>query len=330
MTNKINVTIGDVYLARKAIHGGVRRTPLVRSDALSKRFNCNAYLKLETLQPIGAFKLRGATYAMSKLSDEQRKAGVVTCSTGNHGRAVAYAGKRLGVKTIICMSELVPENKVNAIRELGAEARIIGKSQDDAEMEAGRLETEEGMVYLSPFDHPDIVAGQGTIGIEILEDLPEVDVIFTGLSGGGLLGGIGLVAKTINPDIKIIGVTMEKGAAMVASLEAGKPVQVTEYPSFADSLGGGIGFNNNLTLPLVKQVLDEAFLVDEKHIAAEMVYMLEEEKKLLEGAAVVGPAAIEQHGLDMTGKNVVFVLSGQNVAMQTYKEAEALVRGDQA
>lgn len=330
MTTKINVTIGDVYLARKAIHGGVRRTPLVRSDALSKRFNCNAYLKLETLQPIGAFKLRGATFAMSKLSDEQRKAGVVTCSTGNHGRAVAYAGKRLGVKTIICMSELVPENKVNAIRELGAEARIIGKSQDDAEMEAGRLETEEGMVYLSPFDHPDIVAGQGTIGIEILEDLPEVDVIFTGLSGGGLLGGIGLVAKTINPDIKILGVTMEKGAAMVASLEAGKPVQVTEYPSFADSLGGGIGFNNNLTLPLVRQVMDKAFLVDEKHIAAEMVFMLEEEKKLLEGAAVVGPAAIEQHGLDMTGKNVVFVLSGQNVAMQTYKEAEALVRGDQA
>ncbi len=330
MTTKINVTIGDVYLARKAIHGGVRRTPLVRSGALSKRFNCNAYLKLETLQPIGAFKLRGATYAMSKLSEEQRKAGVVTCSTGNHGRAVAYAGKRLGVKTVICMSELVPENKVNAIRELGAEARIIGKSQDDAEMEAGRLETEEGMIYLSPFDHPDIVAGQGTIGIEILEDLPDVDVIFTGLSGGGLLGGIGLIAKTINPDIKIIGVTMEKGAAMVASLEAGKPVQVTEYPSFADSLGGGIGFNNNLTLPLVRKVMDEAFLVDEKHIAAEMVYMLEEEKKLLEGAAVVGPAAIEQHGLDMAGKNVVFVLSGQNVAMQTYKEAEALVRGDQA
>lgn len=228
MTTKINVTIGDVYLARKAIHGGVRRTPLVRSDALSKRFNCNAYLKLETLQPIGAFKLRGATFAMSKLSDEQRKAGVVTCSTGNHGRAVAYAGKRLGVKTIICMSELVPENKVNAIRELGAEARIIGKSQDDAEMEAGRLETEEGMVYLSPFDHPDIVAGQGTIGIEILEDLPEVDVIFTGLSGGGLLGGIGLVAKTINPDIKILGVTMKKALPWLPAL---KPENLFRLPS---------------------------------------------------------------------------------------------------
>jgi threonine dehydratase len=322
--SKTTVTLHDIYRARQAIQGHVTRTPLILSETLSKRFGCEAWLKLETLQPTGAFKLRGATFAMSNLTAEQRAAGVVTCSTGNHGRAIAFAGNKLNVHTIICMSRLVPDNKVNAIRELGAEVRIIGESQDEAEVEVRRLVNEESMIYLPPFDHPDIMAGQGTIGIEIFEDLPDVDMIFAGLSGGGLLGGIGIAAKTINPNVKIIGASMERGAAMIASLEAGKPVQVTEYESFADSLGGGIGLENHYSMPAVHAVMDQAYLVTEAAIAKAMIHFLEEEKMLVEGAAAIGVAAIEQHNIDVIGKKVVFIISGKNLAMDTFDRARIL------
>lgn len=314
----------QVFLARQALQGRVVRTPLIRSESLSRRFGCEAWLKLETLQPIGAFKLRGATFAMSKLTDEQRQAGVVTCSTGNHGRAIAYAGQRLGIHTVICMSRLVPANKVEAIRALGAEVRIIGNSQDEAEVEALRLVEEQGMVYLPPFDHPDIITGQGTIGLEILEDLPTVDTVFAGLSGGGLVGGIGIALKGIKPTVELVGVTMDRGAAMVASLEAGQPVQVTEYESFADSLGGGIGLHNRYSFEAVRRHMDRAYLVSEAAIASAMVHFVEHEKMLVEGAAVVGVAAIEQHSLDVRGKQVVFVVSGHNVALDTFDRARAL------
>ncbi len=314
----------QVFLARQALQGRVVRTPLIRSESLSRRFGCEAWLKLETLQPIGAFKLRGATFAMSKLTDEQRQRGVVTCSTGNHGRAIAYAGSKLGVNTIICLSRLVPANKVAAIRALGADVRIIGNSQDEAEVEALRLVEEQGMTYLPPFDHPDIIAGQGTIGLEILEDLPQVNTIFAGLSGGGLLGGIGIAVKSVNPAVELIGVTMDRGAAMVASLEAGRPVQVTEYESFADSLGGGIGLTNRYSFEVVRRVMDQSYLVSEDAIARAMVHFAEQEKMLVEGAAVVGVAAIEQHHLDVRGQQVVFVVSGHNVALDTLDQARVI------
>lgn len=314
----------QVFLARQALQGRVVRTPLIRSESLSRRFGCEAWLKLETLQPIGAFKLRGATFAMSKLTDEQRQRGVVTCSTGNHGRAIAYAGSKLGVNTIICLSRLVPANKVAAIRALGAEVRIIGNSQDEAEVEALRLVEEQGMTYLPPFDHPDIIAGQGTIGLEILEDLPQVNTIFAGLSGGGLLGGIGIAVKSVNPAVELIGVSMDRGAAMVASLEAGRPVQVTEYESFADSLGGGIGLTNRYSFEVVRRVMDQSYLVSEDAIARAMVHFAEQEKMLVEGAAVVGVAAIEQHHLDVRGQQVVFVVSGHNVALDTLDQARVI------
>lgn len=253
-------------------------------------------MKLETLQPIGAFKIRGATYAMSKLSESQKANGVVTCSTGNHGRGVAYAGNRLGIRTTVCMSELVPENKVAAIRELGADVRIIGISQDEAEIEALRLVEEEGLSYLPPFDHPDIIAGQGTIGLEILHDLPDADIIFGGLSGGGLLAGIGVAMKAVNPDILIYGVTMENGAAMMASLDAGKPVQVPEAESYADSLGGGIGLDNAYTFEMIGRLMDKGFLVDEKHIATEMAGFIENEKWCSKALPLLDPQRLSNTG----------------------------------
>jgi len=319
-------TPAHIYRARRAIHGYVRRTPLVHSEWLSRRFDCQAWLKLETLQPTGAFKLRGASYAMHRLESEQRRAGVVTCSTGNHGRAIAHAGNKLGVDTLICMSRLVPDNKVAAIEALGATVRIIGDSQDEAEAEALRLVREEGRTYLPPFDHPDIIAGQGTIGLEILEDLPGVETIFAGLSGGGLLAGIGLAVKAANPDLELVGVSMQEGAAMVASLAAGKPVRVSEQVSLADSLGGGIGDYNRYTLPLVERLMTRSFLVSEGAIARAMVDFLEHEKQLVEGAAVVGIAAVEEHSIDLRGRQVVFVISGNNLSLETFDRARALAR----
>lgn len=311
----------DVYLARKVLQGRLTPTTLLYSASLSRRLKSDVWLKLENQQPIGAFKLRGATYALHCLAPTCAQKGVVTCSTGNHGRAIAYAGRQLGIRTVVCMSSLVPDNKVEAIKALGAQVHIFGSSQDEAETYALQLVEHEGMTYIPPFDHPHIIAGQGTIALEIIEELPDVDLIMAGLSGGGLLGGIGLVAKHINPAIQVWGASMQSGAAMICSLEAGHPVQVTETPSFADSLGGGVGLNNQYTFNLIQRHLDRYWRVSETAIAAEMLWFLEQEKMLLEGAAVASIAALEEHQVDVTGRRIVFVISGQNVALQRFDEA---------
>ena len=213
----------DLYVARARIAPWVRRTPLVASPSLSARGRARVSLKLETAQETGAFKLRGATNFIRTAGDAVRERGVVTVSTGNHGRAVAHAARSNGVRAVVCMSSLVPRNKREAIDGLGAEIRIVGRSQDEAEVEAGRLVAEEGLALVHPFDDPLVVAGQGTVGIEILEDQPDVDTVITGLSGGGLISGIALAVKAANPGARIVGVTMENGAAMYESVRAGRP-----------------------------------------------------------------------------------------------------------
>jgi len=227
----------QIYQAKKRIARWMTRTPLVRAHDLSELCGAEIWSKLEILQPTGAFKLRGATNTILQLNEDERKRGVVASSTGNHGRAVAYAAREQNIQAVICLSKLVPENKVKAIESLGADVRIIGQSQDEAEAEAVRLAKEEGMIPIPPFDHLHVIAGQGTIGLELLEDFPELDCAVVGLSGGGLIGGIAVALKAVSPKIRVIGVTMENGAAMKLSLEAGKPVPVIEEPSLADSLG---------------------------------------------------------------------------------------------
>jgi threonine dehydratase len=319
------VTLHDIYLARSRIAGQAMRTPLILSQSLSARFDTEVYLKLETLQPSGAFKLRGALNKIASLSPEQLERGVTTASTGNHGRAVAWAAKRLGARAIICVSELVPANKVAAIEALGAEARVIGRSQDDAFVEARRLVSEEGMALIEPFDDPLIAAGQGTIGLELMEDLPELDRVLIGLSGGGLLGGIGRAVKGVNPKVRVTGVSMLEGAAMIESLAAGKPVEVEEEASLADSLGGGIGLDNRCTFELVREVMDDHHQVSEAAIARAMLHFFEQEKMLVEGAAVVGLAAIEEHAIDIRGEKVALIISGNGVDAGTLMRARAML-----
>ncbi len=312
------VTMRDIYRARRLIGPLVRRTPLAPSPTLSALTGAAVHLKLETMQDTGAFKIRGATYKLMSLSEAERGRGVVTVSTGNHGRAVATAAKRLGVRAVICMSNLVPDNKVVSIRELGADVRIIGRSQDEAEVEAGRLVAEDGLVMVSPFDDPHVIAGQGTIGIELLEDLPEVDTVLVPLSGGGLIGGIALAIKTAAPEARVIGVSMDQGPAMYESQRAGKPVPVEEKPSLADCLGGGIGEDNRYTFDLVRDYVDDLLVVSEAQIAEAMAHVFHQERLVAEGGAVVGIAALLSGQANDLGDNVAVVVSGRNVDMKKF------------
>lgn len=269
-------------------------------------------MKLEHHQITGSFKLRGATNALANLNETQKQSGVVGMSTGNFGRGLAYAAKQSGVRCIICMSKLVPANKVEGIKAQGAEVRIVGRSQDEAQVEVERLVAEQGMVALDPFDHADVIAGQGTLGLEIMQQWPQAQTVVVPLSGGGLIAGVALAVKSINPSLRVIGVTMERGAAMYESIKAGKPVQVEEYPSLADSLGGGIGLNNQYTFQMVRDLVDDIVLVSEEEIAAGIRHAYWREKQIVEGGGAVGIAALLA-GKIQSSSNTVLVLSGCNI-----------------
>lgn len=311
------ITVQDSYAARQRISGKVRCTPMARSDTLSEHSNADIHLKLEHSQITGSFKLRGATNAVLSLTEEQRAKGVVGASTGNHGRGLAYAAKQAGVRCIICMSELVPQNKVDGIKAQGAEVRIIGRSQDDAQEEVDRLVAEEGMVMLPPFDHADIIAGQSTLGLEMLEQMPDMETAVIQLSGGGLMSGVAMVLKSANPNIRVIGVTMERGAAMHECLNAGKPIFVEEVPTLADSLGGGIGLDNKYTFNMVRDLVDEIVLVSEAEISAAIRHAYWEERQIIEGSGSVGIAAVLAGKIENPERCVVLT-SGQNIDMNLH------------
>lgn len=312
-----NITLQDSVRARARIAGRIRQTALVASPSLSRLSGGQISLKLECTQITGSFKLRGATNAVLSLTDKQRAAGVVGVSTGNHGRGLAYAAAQAGVRCIICMSELVPQNKVEGIKSHGAEVRILGRSQDDAQVEVDRL-VGEGMTMLPPFDHPDIIAGQGTVALEMLEQSPDLDTVLVPLSGGGLISGVGMVLKAANPDIRVIGISMERGAAMYECLKAGKPILVEEKATLADSLGGGIGLDNAHTFEMTKAFVDDVVLVTEAEIAAAIRHAYFEERQVIEGSGSVGIAALLAGKIENPGRCVSLV-SGQNIAMDLHK-----------
>jgi threonine dehydratase len=305
--------LADVYAARQRLAGLVRRTPLQPSPSLSALAGAEVRLKLECLQETGSFKLRGATSKLVALDADARARGVIAVSTGNHGRAVAFAAQRLGVRAVVCLSRLVPANKVEAIRNLGAEVVIEGESQDAAEVVAERLIAAEGLVYVHPFDDPAVLTGQGTIGLELIEDWPEFDTCLVPLSGGGLMGGTALALKAVRPEIRLIGITMEQGAAMHESIRAGRPVEVEERPSLADSLGGGIGLANRWTFALCRELVDETLLVSEAEIAAGMRHLFMAERLVAEGGAAVGVAAFLAGKVDLAGRRTAILVSGQNI-----------------
>lgn len=320
------ITVHQVWQAAQRIEPYIRNTPAVYSKSLSNlpqpssqagaaepSPTCNFYLKLENLQDIGAFKVRGAANAILTLSEEERAKGVATFSTGNHGLAVAYVAQRLGIPAVVCISNDVPQRKVNAIQNTGAEIRVVGHSQDEAEHYCYELEKNEGFAVIKPFDDANVIAGQGTIGLELLKEVPQLDAVIVPLSGGGLIAGVGLALKSNHPKVRIIGVSMEQGAAMYESIQAGHPVAVKEMPTLADSLRGGIGLENEYTLAMVQSLVDEIVLVSEEAIADGMRFMFREHGMVVEGAAATGVGAVLHQLIpDLTG-NVAILITGRNV-----------------
>lgn len=311
----MSLTLADILAARQAIRGIADHTPLVPSASMTRIAGADFLLKLEVMQPIGAFKLRGAINAVAALPAST--SGVTCCSTGNHGRAVAYAAARRGMTAVVCMSSLVPRMKIDGIRAHGADVRIVGHSQDDAARESSRLCETEGLIEIPPFDDVKVIAGQGTIGLELLESRPDLAMILVPLSGGGLAAGVAQAAKAINPKIRVIGISMASGAAMYESVKAGHPVDVWEVPSLADSLGGGIGLENRLTFDLCRTLLDDLVLVSEEEIRNAMQVLFFEDRIVAEGASVVGLAAVLSGKLKITGPTAAIV-TGRNLDMTTF------------
>jgi threonine dehydratase len=310
----VPLSLTDIATASTRLHGTTLRTPLRLSEDLTRRCGLHAFLKLESLQHTGSFKFRGAMNALMNLSQPARDRGVVTVSTGNHGRALGYAGQRLGVRVRVFMSRLVPSAKVEGVSELGADVQIVGESQDEAELAARAACRSEGMTFIGPFDERDVIAGQGTIGLEIIDDLPDVECVVVPVSGGGLVSGIALAVKGRLPRARIVGVGAANSGAMFHSQAAGEPIDVEEKRSLADSLGGGIGRPNRYTFDIVRKLVDDLILVSENEILDGIRYAFVKERLVVEGAGAVGIAAILARRIDTAGASrLAVVISGANV-----------------
>ncbi|MCY3770042.1 MAG: hydroxyectoine utilization dehydratase EutB [Gammaproteobacteria bacterium] len=309
--------IADIRRARHRIAPAVLTTPVVSSPHLGELSGVPVFLKLEHHQTTGSFKLRGATNAVLNLSREQRARGVVGVSTGNHGRGLAHAARQAGIRCVICMSSLVPQNKIDGIERYGAEVRIVGNSQDDAQVEVDRLVQEEQMTMLPPFDHFDIIAGQGTLGLELLEQNSRFRTVLVPVSGGGLISGMAIALKAVQPEIRVVGISMERGAAMYESIQSGYPVEVEELTTLADSLGGGIGLDNRLTFSIVHELVDDLIVVSEREIGEAIHHAYWSERQILEGSGSVGIAALLS-GKIKSDAPVAVLTSGGNIDMNLH------------
>lgn len=307
--------IHDVWQAKKRISSLVDKTPVIYSAILSEKAGREVYLKLENVHEIGAFKIRGAANKILSLTEEQQSRGVVTYSTGNHGMAVAYVAKRLGIQAVVCISNRVPPAKVASLKRLDATIEVVGESQDAAGVRCYELQDTKGMTVIEPFDDPYVIAGQGTIGLELLEDLPALEDVVVPLSGGGLVSGIGLAMKSNYPNLRVTGVSMEKSAVMYESLRAGKPLEMEESETLADSLLGGIGLENRYTFDLCGRYMDHALLIPEEEIAFAMGYMIDHHRLIVEGAAATAVAAVLRNDLKGQKGALAIIISGHNVDM---------------
>ena len=303
----------DVYLARRRIPPFARPTPLFHSRFLTGRTDASVYLKLENLQETGSFKIRGAANKLLCLLPEERERGVITVSSGNHGRALAHVAGKLGVRVVVCVSGRVPRRKVEAIKALGAQVVVSGNSYDEAEAHSRLLEEELRLTKIYPDDDPSIIAGQGTIGLELLDDLSQLNTVVVPIGGGGLISGVGLALKSVDRAVRVVGVSMARAPVMIESLRAGRPVELEELETLADGLAGGIGLGNRHTFRMCQEYVDETILVSEDEIAAAMAFALDEHHLVVEGAGAVGIAALLERRVQALGRHVAVVVSGGNV-----------------
>ena len=310
------LNLDDFKKAHKSISPYINYTPLIHSLALSK--NLEVYLKLECLQVTGSFKLRGATNKLLSLTNEQKNKGVIAVSTGNHGKGVAHAAKQIGIKSTIFMSSMVPEHRKKAIESLGAKVEIIGNNSDEADLYAREFAKKNNITLVHPFDDLDVIAGQGTVGLEMLEAMPDLDSVIIPTSGGGLIGGIALAIKLQKPNVKIIATSMKRGPSMYESLKAGKPVDVKEEETLADCLGGSIGLTNQYTFGICKDVIDDFILIDEPKIAEGIKFNFEKHKLVTEGAAATSIMAVKDQLSSHFGKNTICLLCGGNIDSELF------------
>lgn len=309
----------NAVLAANRIGDYVRETPLDYSPYFSQVTDANVYLKLENLQHTGSFKLRGAFNKLLSLSEEQRAAGGVAASSGNHGAAIAYAMSALGTSGIIFVPEQTSPTKVDAIKLAGGEVRFFGTDGLDTEMHAREYAEENGMTYLSPYNDADVIAGQGTCGVEISRQLDNVDAVFVAVGGGGLISGVGSYLKSVNPATRIVSCQPAASAVMTESVKAGEILDLPSNKTLSDGTAGGIEAGA-ITFDICRDIVDDYEIVSEEQIAAAMRAFIDSHHMLPEGAAGVALAGLLKNPAPYKGKNVVVIVCGGNISRATLKD----------
>ena len=303
------LTLDKIYHAAFVLKDVARKTDLIEAPRLSK--DCHLYLKTENLQVTGSFKVRGAYYKISQLSEEESAKGVIACSAGNHAQGVALAATRRGIKSIVCMPDGAPIMKVENTKNLGAEVCLVPGTYDDAHDKAVELQEETGMTFIHPYDDEQVIAGQGTIGLEILDQLPDVDAVVVPVGGGGLISGVAFAIKSLRPEVKVYGVQAEGAPSMYRSLHEHKYQTLKAVSTFADGIQ--VKTPGELTYQICEQYVDDIVTVTEDETAAAILSLMENQKLVAEGAGAVPVAAALFHKLPIEGKKVVCLVSGGNI-----------------
>ena len=314
-----NLLPAKAVLAANRIDAHIRETPLDYSPALSEMSGANVYLKLENLQHTGSFKLRGAFNKLLSLTSEERQMGGVAASSGNHGAAIAYAMSKLGVKGVIFVPEQTSSTKVDAIKRAGGDVRFFGKDGLDTELHAREYAQENDMVYLSPYNDADVIAGQGTCGVEIARQLADIDAVFIAVGGGGLISGVGSFLRSVNPAISVVACQPLASAVMTESVKAGEILDLPSSPTLSDGTAGGIEAGA-ITFEICRDLVDEYKVVTEDQIAEAMCAFIDSHHMLPEGAAGVAIAGLLADTEKYQGKNVVIIICGGNISRETLKK----------
>ncbi len=306
------LTLDKVYHAQYVLKDATRNTDIIYSPVLSEQSGCEVYLKTENLQLTGSFKIRGAYYKISKLSDEEKAKGVIACSAGNHAQGVALASKKFGVKAKICMPDGAPLSKVEATKSYGAEVILVPGVYDDAHSEAERLKEKFGYTFIHPFDDEDVIAGQATVGLEILNELKDVDAIVVPVGGGGLISGVAFAVKSLNPAVKVYGVQSVGAPSMANSVHGHKIQTLSSVSTIADGIA--VKEPGTLTFDICSKYVDDIVTVTDDQVSAAILDLIEKQKMIAEGAGAVALAAVTYNKIpNIKGKKVVCLISGGNI-----------------
>ena len=309
----MKLDLKDIQAAQDVVRSQVRHTPVKRSSSLSQQTGADFWLKLENFQRTGSFKVRGALNRIHHLTPAERKAGVVCASAGNHAQGVAYAASQAGVKSTIFMPEDAPLAKLVATKGYGADVKLAGRDYQEAFEAAQAFQKSSGAVFVHAFDDPLVMAGQGTIGLELMQDIPRLDTVLVPIGGGGLVCGIAAAVKGINPKVRVIGVQAEGADTIAASLKKGKPIVLDAVSTMADGIA--VRKTGQLTYPLIQELVDEVVTVSENEIAAAILFLLERSKTVVEGAGAVTLAAAMHRKVDLKGRVACALVSGGNIDM---------------